>query len=101
MHLQLIQFFLVLEVGLLQLKVLIPQLRHQRDIHLVQSADASLVCLDQAILLSFKELFQVGEVHLLKLRLLLATGKDVVQELHQGLRGDVVLIHGLQSVYEI
>ena len=85
--LQLIELLFIFKIGLLQLEVLLSQLGHQDIVHLIQSAYASLICLDQTILRNIKELLKVCEVHLLQLGL---TSEDVVQELHQGLCGDVV-----------
>lgn len=69
MGLQLGHLVLVLQEGLLQLEVLVLQLRHQGSVHLVQSAKTCLVCLDQAVLGVIEQLFKVVELCLVNLYL--------------------------------
>lgn len=59
---QIAEFLRVSQEGLLQLEVLLLQLRDYSAIHLAQEADSRLVRLNQPILLLLEKLLQVAEL---------------------------------------
>ena len=64
LFLQLFNLVFVFQISLLQLEILLLQLDQQGTVHLIQSTNASLVGLNQAVLGMIKQFFEVDEVHL-------------------------------------